>query len=77
METYNTKTAVYDVFSANMTMDTNANEYSSVLRLACKSCQQCRSQCYGCRTGFTGERIGDLLSQLEVEKDLESLLEVA
>ena len=77
METYNTKTAVYDVFSANMTMDTDANEYSGVLRLACKSCQQCRSQCYGCRTGFTGERLEDSLSQLEIEKAFESLLKAA
>ena len=77
METYNTKTAVYDVFSANMTMDTDANEYSSVLRLACKSCQQCRHQCFGCRTGLIGERLEDSLNESEVERVLESLLKVA
>ena len=80
METYDTskaQTTVYDVFSANMTMDTNENGYSGVLRLACKSCQQCRSQCYGCRTGFAGERLEDSLSQLEIEKAFESILKVA
>ena len=77
MEIYKAKNVEYEVFSANMTMDTNENIYSGVLRLACKSCQQCRHQCFGCRTGFTGKRLEDSLSQLEVEKAFESLLKAA
>ena len=76
MGTYNTKTAVYDVFNANMTLDTQSEMYSNVIRLACKSCQQCRSQCYGCRTGFTGKKLENLSSQ-ETEKALELLLKAA
>jgi hypothetical protein len=76
MEIGDTK-EVYEVFGANMTLDRDLGSYFSVLHLACKSCQQCRHQCFGCRTGFTGERAGDLLSQLETEEVLESLLKVA
>jgi len=43
METYNAKTAAYDVFSANMTMDTNGVAYRGSELSACKSCQcNCR-----------------------------------
>jgi len=77
METYNTKTAVYDVFSANMTLDTNTEGSYSVISLACKSCQQCRHQCFGCRTGLIGERLEDSLDDSQVEKILESLLKAA
>ena len=70
METYNTKTAVYDVFSANMTMDTNAEVYRGSELSACKSCQcNCRL-CIGGRLPEDGE----MVCEAEAENALDNLL---
>lgn len=65
----------YDVFNANMTLNTEV--YSSIVPLACKSCQQCRNQCFGCRTGLIGDRLEDSLDEVQVERIFESLLKAA
>jgi hypothetical protein len=67
METYNTKTAVYDVFSANMTMDTNAEVYHGSELSACKSCQ---CNCRLCLGGKAPEG-----TEFFYETDAESVLE--
>ncbi len=72
----NLNTPKYEVFNASMIVDTQLERYSNLIRLAGKSCQQCRSQCYGCKTGFTGRSL-EKLSSRETEKILESLLKVA
>ncbi len=71
METYNTKTAVYDVFSANMTIDTNVEEvYHRNEISACKSCQ---CNCRLCLGGKAPERT-EVFCKADAEGVLEKLL---
>jgi len=70
METYNTKTAVYDVFSANMTMDTDAEVYRGNELSACKSCQ---CNCRLCLGGKAPEGT-EVFCKADAEGVLEKLL---
>ena len=72
METYNIKTAVYDVFSANMTMDTNVEIYCGSELSTCKSCQ---CNCRLCRGGNAPEGT-EVLCNADAEGVLEKLLAV-
>ena len=70
METYKPKRESYEVFSANMTIDTRTDVSSAKHLAACKSCQ---CACHLCRghMALTGEGI---LSKVATEKVLEALL---
>lgn len=73
METYNTynaQNAVYDVFSANMTMDTKADMYLGSDLAACKSCQ---CNCRLCLGGKAPEGT-EILCEADAEGVLEKLL---
>jgi hypothetical protein len=71
MKKYDTKTtARYEVFSANMTMDTQADMYFGSNLSACKSCQcNCRL-CLGGRAPADAE----ISCKAEAESVLEKLL---
>jgi len=70
MKTYNTKTAEYEVFSANMTMDTQADMYLGSNLSTCKSCQ---CNCRLCLGGKAPED-ADIFCKAEAENVLEKLL---
>jgi len=70
METYNTKTAVYDVFSANLTMDTDAEFYRGSELSACKGCQ---CNCRLCLGGKAPEGT-EVFCKADAEGALEKLL---
>ncbi|MFW5846874.1 MAG: hypothetical protein ACOCUU_01820 [Nanoarchaeota archaeon] len=70
MKTYNTKTAVYDVFSANMTLDTDGEVYRGNELSACKSCQ---CNCRLCLGGKAPERT-EVFCEADAEGVLEKLL---
>jgi len=72
METYNnTKNAIYDVFSANMTMDTDVEIYHRSELSACKSCQ---CNCRLCLGGNAPEGT-DVFLKTDAESILEKLLD--
>ena len=75
MEKYQKNAEIYEVFNASMTINTQSSYVKGLLNLACKSCQQCRGQCYSCRTGIIGGLEG--ISPDESEKFLEELLTAA
>ena len=75
MEEYQKSTEVYEVFNASMTIDAQGGYVKGLLNLACKSCQQCRGQCYACRTGINGGL--EDISPDESEMFLETLLTAA
>ncbi len=69
MKEYNGKTSAYEVFGANMTIDTQSDIYSAESLSMCKSCQ---CNCHLCRGGRTpGD---DSFEKVEVEKFLEGML---
>ena len=71
METYKPQnTIVYGVFSANMTMDTEADMYLGSELASCKSCQ---CHCRTCLGGKAPER-SDVLCEADAEGILEQLL---
>ena len=70
MEAYNTGTAVYDVFSANMTMDAHAEVYRGSELSACKSCQ---CNCRLCLGGKAPEGT-EVFCEADAEGILEKLL---
>jgi hypothetical protein len=70
METYNTNTSNYEVFGANMTVDTQSEVYSTGALAACKSCQ---CNCRLCIGGKLPED-AEVLGKVEVENALEKLL---
>ena len=72
MEKYQKSAEVYEVFNASMTINTQPGYVKGLLNLACRSCQQCRGQCYACRTGINGGL--ESISPDESEMFLESLL---
>ena len=67
METYETKTAGYDVFSASMTIDTQSDSYLGSNLSACKSCQ------CNCRLCLGGRAPED--AEISCKADAESVLE--
>jgi len=73
METYDTskaQTTVYDVFSANMTIDTKTDMYLGSDLAACKSCQ---CNCRLCLGGKAPEGT-EILCNADAEGVLEKLL---
>ncbi len=62
--------ANYEVFGANMTVDTKASVYSAGYISACKSCQ---CHCHLCRGNRMPTETG-ALSNKEIENALEKLL---
>jgi hypothetical protein len=68
--TYNTQNVMYDVFSANMTMDTHSDIYLGSGLAACKSCQ---CNCRLCLGGKAPEGT-EVLCESDAEGVLEKLL---
>jgi len=70
MGTYKIKSAGYEVFGANMTVDTSSDVYSAGNLAACKSCQcNCRL-CLGGRAPEDAE----ISCKADAERVLEKLL---
>jgi len=70
METYEAKSAKYEVFGANMTVNTEAEVYSTGNLSACQSCQcNCRL-CIGGKAPEDAEVVG----KVDAENALEKLL---
>ncbi len=70
MEIYRAKDESYEVFGANMTVDTQADVHSTGYHVACRSCQ---CHCRKCLGGILPENL-EAVSQKEAEKVLKSLL---
>lgn len=70
MEMYNTKNVTYDVFSANITIDTDVKLYRGSGISACKSCQ---CNCRLCLGGKAPEGT-EILCKADAEGILEKLL---
>jgi len=69
MGTYETETANYEVFGANMTVDTQEDTYDTGNLKMCKSCQ---CNCRLCRGGRAPD--DETFTKAETEKALEQLL---
>ena len=67
MQIYKPETAEYDVFSASMVVDTQANTYSGSSLSICKSCQ------CNCRLCLGGRAPED--AEISCKADAESVLE--
>ena len=70
MEKYDGETVEYEVFSANMTMDTKADMYFSRDLSTCKSCQ---CNCRLCLGGMAPKE-AEFFCKEETESALENLL---
>lgn len=70
METYEAKTANYEVFGASMTVNTQADIYSAETVIAC---QKCQCNCRSCIGGKAPED-ADIFNKAEAENALEKLL---
>ena len=70
MKTYNAKTTEYNVFSANMIVDTQFNSYIGSNLSVCKSCQ---CNCRLCLGGKDPEN-AEVSCKADTESALEKLL---
>lgn len=70
MENYQTPNVEYNVFSANMTLDTNAENYSGEDLSICKKCQ---CNCRLCLGGKAPEG-AEIFCKADAENALEQLL---
>jgi len=70
MEKYKAKTANYEVFGVNMTVDISSDVNSVKYLSTCRSCQ---CQCHLCRGHRTPMDAG-VLNKIETERTLEKLL---
>ncbi len=70
MEKYQAKAAEYEVFSANMTMDTKVDTY---LNRSVSICKPCQCHCRTCLGGMA-PKLAEITCQKDAENALESLL---
>ena len=70
METYDINTTTYEVFSANMTLDTRGLAYYRSELSACKSCQ---CNCRLCLGGMAPDKT-KISAEVDAEKGLAKLL---